>query len=408
MQLLSDFPFAESADKTNALALLLMPFVRELIDGPTPLHLIEAPTMGSGKGLLTDALLWVALGQAPTPQAEAGDDDEWRKRITSALLAGPSVIFFDNLNRTLASGALAAALTTPEWTDRLLGQSEMVRIPIKCAWVATANNPMMSTEIARRCIRIRIDPKIDKPWERRGFRHPQLRLWIREHHAELVHAALTLIRYGFQHGTPGRALGSYKSWSLVMGQILNGIEQPDFLGNLDALYDRADQATAAWRELATEWWDQHGAQDVLTSDLYSIVVGNDIELGLRGKTEHGRKVEFGRAISKMEDRVLTLELGGQTVHMRIEHGGVSHNAKLWRLAPQGQAPAVTPAAAAASSGPTAAGDMARNMALETQALGEAQAGYYGRAHQTASGMRGRKERERVQAEIDALEKGASR
>jgi len=51
-ELLIDFPFADEASRANALALLLLPYVRPLIVGPTPLHLITAPTQGTGKDLL--------------------------------------------------------------------------------------------------------------------------------------------------------------------------------------------------------------------------------------------------------------------------------------------------------------------------------------------------------------------
>jgi hypothetical protein len=60
LELFGDFPFATDADRTNALGALLLPFVRELVDDPTPLHLIEAPSPGIGKGLLqfVDDLVW--------------------------------------------------------------------------------------------------------------------------------------------------------------------------------------------------------------------------------------------------------------------------------------------------------------------------------------------------------------
>jgi hypothetical protein len=112
--------------------------------------------------------------------------------------------------------------------------------------VATANNPTLSTEISRRCIRIRIDPRVDKPWQREGVKHPKLRTWITDHRGDLIWAALVLCRYGLQHGTVGRPLGSYESWSDVLGRILQGAGFPGFLGNLDALYDRADVEGAAW------------------------------------------------------------------------------------------------------------------------------------------------------------------
>jgi putative DNA primase/helicase len=41
--LLCDFPFVSDANRAHAVARFLLPFVRELISGPTPLHLIEAP-----------------------------------------------------------------------------------------------------------------------------------------------------------------------------------------------------------------------------------------------------------------------------------------------------------------------------------------------------------------------------
>ncbi len=63
--LLGDFPFVDEADKANVLALYLLPFARELIDGPTPLHLIEKPSPGSGASLLLDALGLLVGGTPP-------------------------------------------------------------------------------------------------------------------------------------------------------------------------------------------------------------------------------------------------------------------------------------------------------------------------------------------------------
>ncbi len=47
-----------------------------------------------------------------------------------------------------------------------------VRRPARCAWVVTANNPAVSTEIARRSIRIRLDPRRDRPRGARGLAPP--------------------------------------------------------------------------------------------------------------------------------------------------------------------------------------------------------------------------------------------
>lgn len=111
----------------------------------------------------------------------------------------------------------------------MLGKSEQVSLPVRCVWVATANNPTLSTEISRRCIRIRIDPRVDKPWQREGFKHPKLRTWIDTNRGELVWAALVICRYGLQHGATGRPLGSYEAWSDVLGRILAGAGFAGFL-----------------------------------------------------------------------------------------------------------------------------------------------------------------------------------
>lgn len=329
--LLADFPFVSDADRAHAVALLLLPFVRELIDGPTPLHLVEAPTMGSGKGLLAEVLLMPALGEPPSPMTEAPSDEEWRKTITANLLTAPTAIYIDNLNRMLDSGSLAAALTAREFSNRMLGTMDQVSLPVRCVWVATANNPTLSTEISRRCIRIRIDPRVDKPWEREGFRHPRLRSWVEANRGRLVWAALVLCRYGLRHGKPGRALGSYEAWSDVLGRILEGCGIPGFLGNLDALYDRADSEGAAWRALVAAWWQAHGDEPKPAGDLFPLVAEADADVLINGRDEVGRKKSFGKALARVQDRVFSVDIDGTPTRLQIAEGGVRHKAKLWRL-----------------------------------------------------------------------------
>jgi hypothetical protein len=168
--LLGDFPFADQASKANALATLLLPLCRGLIDGPTPLHIIHAPTEATGKTLLADVLSIVATGRPGEPIAEACNEDEWRKRITAVLAGAPTFFFLDNLNRPLDSAALASALTAPAIKDRLLGVSKSVVLPVRCVWLATGNNVTLSREMVRRTISIRLDAKSATPGDRTDFR----------------------------------------------------------------------------------------------------------------------------------------------------------------------------------------------------------------------------------------------
>jgi hypothetical protein len=118
--LLGDFPFLSLTERTHAIGLLVLPFVRELIDGPLPLYVADAPSPGCGKTLLIQVLLTPALGRPPALMAHAGgrNDEETRKRLTALLVSGARVAVFDNLRGKLDSAALAAALTATVWTDR--------------------------------------------------------------------------------------------------------------------------------------------------------------------------------------------------------------------------------------------------------------------------------------------------
>ena len=213
-----------------------------MISGPTPLHMVEKPAPGTGATLMVDAISIVATGTSASVMVEGRDEDEWRKRLTAKLREIPSILLIDNLRRQLDASSVAAALTAPYWEDRVLGKSEMVRFPIRCVWIATGNNPQFSNEIARRMVRIRLDPHEDQPWLREGFRHPNLLAWVWQNRARLVAACLTLGRAWIAAGMPRhqKTIGSFEGWAEVMGGILEVAGVPGFLGNLKEMYERAD------------------------------------------------------------------------------------------------------------------------------------------------------------------------
>jgi putative DNA primase/helicase len=304
-----DFPFVSHADKLNALAATLGPFVRSLIEGSTPLHLYEAPTPGTGKGLLADITAIPSTGRRAATITESRSEEEWRKRITAMLRNGAAVTLIDNISAPLGSPALSAALTSPLWQDRLLGQSELVSYPVRTTWLATGNNPAMSKEIARRTVRCRMDSGEEHPEDRNGFRHP-LPGWAYEHRAEIVWSLLTItqrwIVWGKQpwSGTP---LGSLESWCRVVGGIFEscGLSDPDpksetrFLANLEVFRAEADEETVAWSAIARTWWDRFGEHDVSAIDLFEFAVDH-LDLGAGSKKS--QEIKLGKDLGKQRDR----------------------------------------------------------------------------------------------------------
>jgi hypothetical protein len=171
---IGEFPYIDDASKANALALLLTPLLRTAIAGPVPLALVDAPQAGTGKSLLTRVLAVIATGRSAAIMTAPAGDEEFRKKITATLLSGTTLIVLDNVEGQLLAGSLAAALTTDTWSDRLLGQSLMVTLPQQVTWVATGNNLQLAGDLARRCYWIRLDAQTARPWQRTGFRHPDL------------------------------------------------------------------------------------------------------------------------------------------------------------------------------------------------------------------------------------------
>jgi hypothetical protein len=306
-ELLVDFPFAAESDRAHALAAILLPFVRRQIRGCSPIHLIEAPSPGSGKGLFADVVSLIAEGHACQATTITRDETETRKKLTALLLRGGAVILIDNVREALDSDQLASALTAEIWSDRLLGQTKMIDLPNRTTWLVTANNPRLSLEIARRCVRIRLDPKMDKPWQRGGFRHDPLRGWVLENRPRLIRAALILVRKWMAAGCPKgkEVLGSFEDWGYVMGGILDHAGISGFLGSQDELYELADAEGQEWREFVAIWSREHGSEWVRVKDLMEIAERDDLLPVTRGeKGERSERVRVGQRLSQMRGRLL--------------------------------------------------------------------------------------------------------
>jgi hypothetical protein len=326
MEPILEVPFTGDADLAHALALAIVPYVREIIGAASPIHLFDAPIHGSGKTLSAKAALKPAFGEIMF--VGQADDDEFRKRITALAIAGRPVFFLDNVTRPLSSATLAMAVTSPTWTDRILGKSVEVSIPNRMIWVVTGNNVILSGELARRCVRARIDPNTDQPWLRNGFRIPNMEEWITLNRGRLVAAALTLVRAWINDGMTawaGRPLGSFESWSRVVGGILDRARIGGFLGNLDELYEDADVENNIWREFVIAWWTAHADGRVGTATLFPIAEKIDgLDLGKSDK-ERGQKTALGAKLRSKKNAVIA--------DFKITPAGTANGAALWRLIP---------------------------------------------------------------------------
>ncbi len=299
---LGDFPFAEpEAGRAHALAMTLQASVRPMIQGPTPLYLIDAPARGTGKGLLSEVASLITLGYPAPVMSQPRDGDELEKRITTVLLEGRPFVLLDNVTE-LKSAHLAAALTAEIWQGRVLGKSELVSVPNRALWLATGNNVDISDEFARRIIPIRLDAGVERPEDRRGFRHKNLSEYVRTHRSELVSACLSLVQVWIDAGMPkGKAtLGRFESWSGIIGGILEVSGVPGFLSGRERLYNDADSETKEWAALCEAWWSQYAERPVSAKDLFDILKDHSLLLDLWGGAHESRRVTTYRSRPQLE------------------------------------------------------------------------------------------------------------
>jgi hypothetical protein len=290
-ELLCDFPFDSDASRANTLAIMMLPILRPVIDGPTPLHLIEAPTQGTGKSLLAKVALLSTLGQCGAMTVPK-DEDSWSKKITSALVKGSPVVFIDNIAHKLDSESLAAVLTTTSWTDRILGQTSNVDVPNAAVWIATSNNCKMSQDIARRTVYIRLDSEMEHPEERDGFKIPDIVEFATENRLRILSALTEIAEVWIRAGRPlGREkMGSFESWAKIVGGCMAANGVPGFLSNREQLQSSANDERDIWEAVFAHCFERYLDFPQSTSVIYDDLKETDFlsELGLV-KTDEANK-----------------------------------------------------------------------------------------------------------------------
>jgi hypothetical protein len=233
-----DFPYVDESARMVPIAAILSVLGRSAILGSCPAFLFDATTRGSGKTLQADAVSAVALGRSAARKSWPSDPEELGKILGAYALAGARLVLFDNVPAGVefGGGDLDQCITARDAVElRILGRTEMKRLPWSGIIMASGNNMALGEDTVRRCLLARLESPLENPEDRVGFRHPNLFEWITENRPRLVAAALTILcafaRYG-GHRHDRKAWGSFEAWSrLVPGAIV-------FAGGADPMLSR--------------------------------------------------------------------------------------------------------------------------------------------------------------------------
>jgi hypothetical protein len=347
---LADFPFVdgdkeECPSRANALAAMLTPIVKPAIAAPAPLGLFDAPAAGTGKSLLAEVGSIIATGRPAEMMSAPRDFDEWRKMITTALLAGTAVIVIDNVTCPLDNPDLCKVLTETTHSDRAFHTQEKLVLPVKASFYATGNNIRVGGDMPRRCYWIRIDAESSRPFERSGFRIPDLKAWVIQRRGDLLTALLTLTRAWFAAGRPKPAvkpLGNFEAWCNTVGGILEYAGIPGFLGNRDALLQEGDPDSTQWENFLLVMAEEFGSVAFTASELFKTL--SEYLSSAQSPSARAARLKsalpdfiaegfakgdgfFQRRAGKCFAERVGRRFGESQIHLK--RGGIDHHAQQW-------------------------------------------------------------------------------
>lgn len=307
----SEFPFIDDSARAATAALILSLVGRAAISGQVPLFSAQAPTPGSGKGLLIAAASLIGTGRLAPMMAQAADDEENRKRLLALAIESPRLIVIDNVEGTFGTPSLAMAMTTGEIRDRKLGATETVAATLRSVWAITGNNVQFKSDFGRRVVPIDLDPQIERP-ESRRFKRRDLLGWVEEQRPRLVVAALTVLRAFVTAGRPDQGLdpvGSYESWDRLVRRAVYWAGGVDPMGGVARVQAEADDDTDRIRVLLHAWRMSLGGRSVTANEALRWAESSDSDLkdAMAAFCKDGKATArgIGYALRKLQGRIVS-------------------------------------------------------------------------------------------------------
>lgn len=325
-ELLNDFPFLDSDEEgkerrepseANALAMLITPYMRRMIDSCTPLYFITKPVPGTGGTLLGRISMLLFDGVSAAPARYSQSEEEMNKSLIAELMQGHSHMFYDDV-KDFNSRELLRALTSKRIGGRILGSNRTISRDNNFSWIATGNNPGIGSEMDRRIVWIRLNAKMANIQDRKfkyknlegfilGTTSPEVVEGVR---GMAVRAILTLIQYWINTAQMApflvRERKSFEDWSAKVGGVLQAIGVEGFLDNRKDLGQDADEAGI--KTFVKAWVTRFGTDRRMTpTEIYNWAL-SDVNLDIiEGATEDQKKSRFLKKLPTIEGRTFSIE-----------------------------------------------------------------------------------------------------
>jgi putative DNA primase/helicase len=263
--LFKDFPFEAAPDRAVAMSAILTACVRPSLPA-APMHAVDAPVAGSGKGKIVDIATVIATGERAAVMAQGECEVELEKRLGSKLMAGEAVIAIDNCTQPLGGDFPCQMLTQETVSPRILGLSKTPNLSASAFVAANGNNLLIEGDLTRRAVMCKVDPKMEQPENRRFDSDPVEEAKARR--PEFVVAALTVLRAFHVAGRPGKPvpIGSFEAWSDLVRAALMWLDMADPVESMNRLR-KADPVLVAVRAVMSHWRTVIGLESVTAAEV---------------------------------------------------------------------------------------------------------------------------------------------
>jgi len=316
-EIFKEFCFKTSQDKSNAIAGLLTPFIRGLYSNfniRTPLFFYEGNRERTGKDYLAGITGIVyegnALEEPPICNGEKGNNnDELRKKILSAFIAGRKRMHFSNNKGYINNAVFEGIVTSKVFSDRVLGRNEILSFNNELEFSLSGNTGITYTaDLGNRCRFIRLFLDIEDA-NARKFERPNLHEWVSENRNKILSALFCLVKNWFDKSCPKGSLpfASFPEWAEICGGIMEnaGYESP-CKPDIENMSIGGDTETMDMKTLFETCYEHKPEQWISKQEIIGIIYNSGQDMF--SYLDFGKRADltkFGIKISKFTNRILS-------------------------------------------------------------------------------------------------------
>jgi len=305
--LLSEFDFADAGrSKAVAVAMMLTLYASQVIPEGSlrPCFIVTKNAEGAGATTLVLCAVVPVLGAMPCG-VKTDEDSETRKALTAVVREARTVIVLDNQKSRLSSAALEAFISSPHWSDRILGENTTFTGPNLATVFATANGCTVSPDMRRRSLFAELHLEAERAEDREFKRSLDLPTLL-QMRPQILAALWAIVRHWDAKGrpAPSRSHSAFPSWAKSVGGAVEAagfgccLESPKVTAAVDPDADDMRGLVAAMSESAksltfSELVDlarQHGCFETI--------------IGTEGELKHVERSRMAKLLARYDCRLV--------------------------------------------------------------------------------------------------------